>query len=75
MDGFDFIGALRRSPAWKTIPVVVVTARDIDAHERERLNGSVAKVLRKAACRRDELLQEVRQHVKACRYARPATVR
>jgi signal transduction histidine kinase/CheY-like chemotaxis protein len=75
MDGFDFIGALRRSPAWRTIPVVVVTARDIDGDERERLNGSVAKILRKAACRRDELLQEVRQHVNACRYARPATVR
>jgi signal transduction histidine kinase/DNA-binding response OmpR family regulator/HAMP domain-containing protein len=74
MDGFDFIGALRTSKAWRAIPVVVVTARDIDENERARLDGSVAKILRKASCTRDDLLQEVRQHVNACRHLRSAAV-
>jgi len=65
MDGFDFIGQLRETSAWRNIPVVVLTAKDIDEREHSRLHGSVARILRKAACRRDELLQEVRQHVKA----------
>jgi signal transduction histidine kinase/CheY-like chemotaxis protein len=69
MDGFDFLGTVRKSTAWRTIPVVVLTAKDIDLEERSRLNGSVARILRKSACRRDELLHEVRQHVKA--YQRP----
>ena len=75
MDGFDFIGTLRRSSAWRNIPVVVLTAKDIDAAERSRLQGSVARVLRKAACRRDELLHEVRQHVKACLHPQAAAAR
>jgi len=66
MDGFDFIVELRRSHVWRAIPIVVVTAKDISEDERARLNGSVSKILRKAACRRDELLLEVREHVKAC---------
>ncbi|HXW05373.1 MAG TPA: response regulator [Vicinamibacterales bacterium] len=66
MDGFDFLGVVRGSDAWRRIPVVVVTARDLDEEDRARLNGSVTRVLRKSGCRRDELLQEVRQHVRGC---------
>jgi CheY-like chemotaxis protein len=66
MDGFDFILELRKSPAWRSIPVVVLTARDVSEEDRRRLNGSVAKILRKAAYRREELLLEVREQVKAC---------
>ncbi len=66
MDGFDFIHELRKTPAWRQIPVVVLTARDVSEDDRRRLNGSVAKILRKAAYRREELLLEVREQVKAC---------
>ena len=65
MDGFDFIHELRKIPAWRSIPVVVLTARDVSEDDRRRLNGSVAKILRKAAYRREELLFEVREQVKA----------
>ena len=75
MDGFDFIGRLRETSAWRNIPVVVLTAKDIDEREHARLHGSVAGILRKAACRRDELLQEVRQHVKACLQAQTTGAR
>jgi hypothetical protein len=50
----------------QSIPIVVVTAKDITEEERHRLNGSVGKVLQKAAHRREDLLTAVRTQVKAC---------
>jgi CheY-like chemotaxis protein len=61
MDGFDFLAELRKSPEWRAIPVIVLTACDLSAAEREQLNGEVRQVLMKGSYRREELLQEVRQ--------------
>ncbi|MGH9182084.1 MAG: ATP-binding response regulator, partial [Acidimicrobiales bacterium] len=47
MDGFEFIAALGGSPAWRSIPVVVVTARDLSAAERAWLAEQHADVLHK----------------------------
>jgi hypothetical protein len=58
MNGFEFVDELRRHPEWKSIPVVVVTAKDLTAEDRERLNGQVGLVLQKGAYSRDELLRE-----------------
>lgn len=55
MDGFEFLDELRRVDAWRTIPVIVVTAKELTASDRARLNGSVEKVLEKGAYSRDEL--------------------
>jgi signal transduction histidine kinase/DNA-binding response OmpR family regulator/HAMP domain-containing protein len=74
MDGFDFIVELRKSSTWRTIPLVVLTAKDITEADRARLNGSVGRILRKAGYRRDELLAEVREHVKACVQPEPISV-
>ena len=41
MDGFAFAAELQRREEWKTIPVVVVTAKDLTAEDRRRLNGRV----------------------------------
>ncbi|MHB8578139.1 MAG: response regulator, partial [Dehalococcoidia bacterium] len=60
LDGFEVVARLREHPDWRRIPVVVVTAKDLSPAERERLNGSVARVLQKGAYRREELLAEVR---------------
>ncbi len=59
MDGFQFLDELRRQPGGDTIPVVVVTAKDLDDAERRRLSGSVAQVLHKGAMTRDELLARI----------------
>lgn len=59
MDGFAFIDALRGRPEWREIPVVVVTAKDLTAEERERLNGSVQRILQKGAYSREALMREV----------------
>jgi CheY-like chemotaxis protein len=66
MDGFEFLTELRQNPAWRTIPVVVITAMDLTPEDRQRLNGSVTQILQKGAYSRDELLEEVRQLVLSC---------
>jgi len=63
MDGFEFVAELRRHESWHTIPVVVITARDLSRDDRDRLNGHVEKVLQKGAYDRDQLLAEVRELV------------
>jgi len=65
LDGFGFLEALRARPEWLSIPVVVVTAMDLSADERARLNLSVQRVLQKGAYERDTLLHEVSTLVSA----------
>jgi len=59
MDGFDFLDALRRRPDHRTLPVIVVTAKDLTDDDRRRLNGGVQEILQKGAYGRDELLQTI----------------
>jgi hypothetical protein len=46
--------------------VVVVTAKDVEEEDRDRLNGLVNTILRKGAYQRHELLRAVRDQVRAC---------
>ena len=63
MDGFEFVAEFRRHEAWRAIPIVVVTAKDLSQEDRERLNGHVQKILQKGTHGRDQLLAEVRELV------------
>ncbi|MGI8810062.1 MAG: ATP-binding protein [Acidimicrobiales bacterium] len=65
MDGFEFLVELGHHPEWRTIPVVVLTAKDLTTDERERLAGQVERILRKGSYSRQELLSEVRARVAA----------
>jgi signal transduction histidine kinase/DNA-binding response OmpR family regulator len=65
MDGFEFVAEVRRHEPWRAIPIVVVTAKDLSHHDRERLNGHVQRVLQKGAYGREQLLAEVRELVAA----------
>ncbi|NEQ52143.1 MAG: response regulator [Leptolyngbya sp. SIO3F4] len=58
MDGFEFLQVLRQSPSWKTIPVIVVTAKTLTAKDQQRL-GDVVRVYQKADFNRQDLLNEV----------------
>ncbi|MBI2534476.1 MAG: response regulator [Deltaproteobacteria bacterium] len=59
MDGFEFLVEMRSRAEWRDIPVLVVTAKDLTAEERSRLNGDVERVLQKGASELDELLREI----------------
>jgi adenylate cyclase len=47
MDGFQLITALQERPAWRRIPVIVVTSLDLTAADRARLNSGVEGILLK----------------------------
>ena len=59
MDGFEFLVAMRSRAEWRDIPVLVVTAKDLTAEERGRLNTDVERVLQKGASELDELLRDI----------------
>ena len=66
MDGFDFVLELRKVESWRTIPIVVVTAKDITDDDRRRLTGNVERILQKGSYDREELLEEVRSLIVNC---------
>ncbi|HET9816868.1 MAG TPA: GAF domain-containing protein [Xanthobacteraceae bacterium] len=61
MDGFAVVAALQKEPRWRDVPVIVITARDLDAQDRARLNSGVQSVLVKEAFRPAELVERIRQ--------------
>jgi CheY-like chemotaxis protein len=63
MDGFNFLAELRKNEAWRSIPVVILTSKDLTPEERRRLSGNVERILQKGAYSRAELLREVRRVV------------
>jgi PAS domain S-box-containing protein len=60
MDGFEFLAELRTIPEAATIPVVVVTAADLTAEDRDRLNGGAAVILDKLSRDLADLPAELR---------------
>ncbi len=66
MDGFQFVEALRQRSEWHSIPVAVITAKDLTVEDRLRLSGYVKKILEKNADSREVLLAKVRELVAQC---------
>jgi len=61
MDGFEFLSKLRQEPGYASIPVIVLTAKDITNDDRQRLhNDKVEKILQKTAYNQEQLLTENR---------------
>jgi CheY-like chemotaxis protein len=48
VNGFDVVVALHEDPATESIPILVVTAKQITAEDRNRLNGFVSTVMEKS---------------------------
>jgi CheY-like chemotaxis protein len=65
MDGFAVVAALQKEPRWRDIAVIVITSRDLDAKDRERLNSGVQSVLVKETFRPAELVARIRQLVQS----------
>ena len=60
MDGFEFLHQLRQDDAYRNIPIIVLTAKDLTVHERNVLTGQVNRILQKGPLSRDALMTEVR---------------
>ena len=63
MDGFAVVAALQKDAGWRDIPVIVITARDLDAKDRERLDAGVQSVLVKETFRPADLVERIRRLV------------
>ncbi len=60
MDGFGVVAELKKRPEWRSIPVVVITAKDITLEDRMKLRGAVEQIFQKGAFSHEELLTEVK---------------
>jgi signal transduction histidine kinase/CheY-like chemotaxis protein/HAMP domain-containing protein len=63
MDGFQLITELQERPAWRGIPVIVITSLDLTAADRARLNSGVERILLKDSFDPAQLVAIVRGYV------------
>ena len=71
MDGFAFLRAFRDIPGCREVPVVVLTAKDLTAEDRQRLKAA-DQVLAKDSTSMRDLGETVRQIISADAAAQPA---
>ena len=60
MGGFTFLRRLWQLPAWRDIPVIVVTAKQIGSEERDELETMTQQIVAKGYSSRHELARAVR---------------
>jgi CheY-like chemotaxis protein len=63
LDGFGFMEGLRQLPGCEHVPVIVITAKDLTADDRARLNGETCRILQKASFSPASLLAEISELV------------
>ena len=71
MDGFEFLDAISARAEWREIPVIVVTAKQLAAAERDRLLLQARKVMEKATATRVDIAVAVSEAIRR----RPARAR
>jgi threonine synthase len=64
MDGFAILDHLKANPDTASIPVIVVTAKELTPQEKDRLSGQIKSLMQKGSFLDNELLDEIRTIVK-----------
>ena len=64
MDGFEVLDALAAHAQWRDIPVIVITAKQLTAAERERLLGQARKVIEKGGASRLDIVAAINEAVR-----------
>ncbi len=59
MDGFAVIDHLKADPRLRDIPVIVITAKELNLKDRQRLQGQIQMLLQKGSFMDEDLLQEI----------------
>lgn len=65
LDGLEFAAALQRNDQWKSIPIVVLTAKNMTRADQERLTDQVVSVIQKGLTTRKSLVDEIRERIAA----------
>jgi PAS domain S-box-containing protein len=65
MSGIEVVAALRADERTRAVPILLVTAHQLSAAERARLNGDVAAVLSKGASQIEDLVSEIERVLRA----------
>lgn len=60
MDGFEVIEHLRSQPETRSLPVIVISAKDLSPEEIHQLNNTVQAIMQKQSLAGGELLEEIR---------------
>ncbi|MGD8308628.1 MAG: response regulator [Chromatiales bacterium] len=63
MDAVELLEAVSRKDAWKDIPVVVLSDRELSPADRERLSGGVRKVLTTSGSSPEHILTQICEFV------------
>lgn len=64
VDGFEVLAWLRQSPMHADVPIIVVTAMEIDEAHRQRLVGNVQSVVQKGTRTREGVVSEVAELIR-----------
>jgi PAS domain S-box-containing protein len=59
MDGFEFLAELHRRGEGGSVPVIILTAKDLTAADQQRLTGPMNKVFSKRSLGHGQLLAEI----------------
>ncbi len=61
VNGFDVVDALKEHPDTASIPILVVTSKQVTAEDRAKLSGSVAAIMEKAELDQERFKAEVKR--------------
>ncbi len=61
VNGFDVVEALKSRPETAGVPILILTAKEITATDRRRLNGYVEKIVQKGKFNTEDFLREVKR--------------
>jgi len=58
-DGFDLVERLKKDDAFREVPIIVVTAKELTRKEWQRLSGKINRLMVKGDFLDDELMREI----------------
>jgi CheY-like chemotaxis protein len=66
MNGFELVDEIHRNEETRHLPLIVLTAADVDDEAQRRLSGGIRRLLRKRPGGRDEVLATLRDVIADC---------
>ncbi len=63
LDGMTLLQRFSTHPDWSTLPIIILSAKDITEEERAALTPQVKAIFQKGAYDREELLTVIHQYL------------